>query len=419
VADETIIADRYRLVRRISRTEMAEVYEAVDQVLDRKVAVKLLLPELATNTDFVTRFQREARAAASLNHPNIVAVYDFGTHESSHFIVMEFIDGPTLADVIRDEAPLPDSRAAEIGMEIAAALAAAHQQGIVHRDVKPGNVLLGSGGIVKVADFGIARAVSGQTSELTRPGTIVGSVSYVSPEQAMGGEIGTASDLYSLGAVLYVMTTGHPPFVADTPVAVAHQHVHQEPTPPTELNPDLSPAFAALVMRALAKDPAARPPSAEAMRQELLGVVEGATAPEVTSPEATSVMNAPTQSSTQVLTSAMPPTAAGRAVSEDDRRRRAALAAVVAFVLAVAVIALIAFIASAVRNNSNPPATTLPTTIAPTTTIAKRVVTTVPRTTPTTEEPATTVTEQTVPEPTFPPTTAFEPTTAPNNFNNP
>jgi serine/threonine-protein kinase len=415
-----MLAGRYRLDRRISRTEMAEVHEAVDEVLGRRVAVKVLLPELADDEDFVARFRREARAAASLNHPNIVAVYDSGEEDGQYFIVMEFVDGPTLSELIRDDAPLPEARAAEIGMEIAAALAAAHQQGIVHRDIKPGNVLLGPTGAVKVVDFGIARAVSSQT-DLTRPGSIVGSVSYLSPEQAMGGEIGPASDLYSLGAVLYAMVSGRPPFEADSPVAVAHQHVHQDPPAPSEMNADLSPAFEALVLRLLAKDPADRPPSAEAVRQELLDVVEGATAPdavgpEATSPDATSVMAAPVaptgvRSETQVL-SGPPPVASARP-SDAERRRRAALTATVAVILAVAVIALIAVLASQVLNKSTSTTTTVPTTIPPTTVTTRRIVVTVPRTTPpTTDAPATTeppTTDVTL----FPPPTASPPTSGP------
>ena len=406
------------------------MYEAVDEVLDRPVAVKLLLPELAGDEDFVVRFQREARAAASLNHPNIVSVYDSGEHDGQYFIVMEYVDGPTLADVIRDDAPLPETRTAEIGMEIAAALAAAHQQGIVHRDVKPGNVLLGAGGLVKVTDFGIARAVEAHT-DLTRPGTIVGSASYLSPEQAMGEAVGTPSDTYSLGIVLYAMATGKPPFSADTPIAIAHQHVHEAPAPPSQRVPDVSPAFEALVLRMLAKDPADRPASAEAVRQELLAVMEGATAPEATSSEATSpdstaVMTPPATRTraaaaaggTQVLTS-VPAAAAGGGGGArrgaDDARRRAWLTGVVALVLAVAVIALIAAIASQVRNKDESPPTTV-TTVAPVTT--RRAVVTTPRRTPTTVAQTTPPTEPPQTAPTiFPPTTEFQPpdtTAAPN-----
>jgi len=376
----TTLSGRYRLVRRLSRTEMAEVHEAVDEVLGRKVAVKLLLPELAEDDDFVARFRREARAAASLNHPNVVAVYDSGEHEGHYFIVMEFVDGPTLAELITDDAPLPEARAAEIGMEIAAALAAAHQQGIVHRDVKPGNVLLGSGGAVKVVDFGIARAVASST-DLTRPGTIVGSVAYLSPEQAMGEEVGPAADIYSLGAVLYAMVTRQPPFSGDTPVAVAHQHVHQAPTPPSERNPNVSPAFEAVVLESLAKDPGDRPASAEAVRQRLLDVVEGAT-----SPDATAVMTA-----TQIFDAPLP--AAAAPTAGPPRNKNAALTAAVALILAVAVIALIGVIATQVRNKT-PTTTTVPTTIA-TTRTTRRVVTTRPATTVTTQPP-TTVPETTV-----------------------
>jgi serine/threonine-protein kinase len=407
-----VLAGRYRLGRRISRTEMAEVYEAVDEVLDRTVAVKLLLPELAGDSDFVTRFQREARAAASLNHPNIAAVYDSGEHDGQYFIVMEYIDGPTLADVIKEDAPLPETRAAEIGMEIAAALGAAHQQGIVHRDMKPGNVLLGGGGLVKVVDFGIARAVESQT-DLTRPGTIVGSATYLSPEQAMGGNIGTPSDIYSLGVVLYCMAAGQAPFSADSPVAIAHQHVHQDPVPPSQHVPDVSPAFEGLVLRMLAKDPADRPASAEDVRQELLAVVEGATAPDSMSPDSTSVMAPtprPTGAGTQVLTSPAAAAAAGGGGLEAERRRKAALTAVVAVILAVAVIALIAAIASQVNKDDSPPATTVPTTtIAPATT--RRVVVTTRPTTATTQAPVTTeAPPQTAPT-IFPPDTEPEPAT--------
>jgi eukaryotic-like serine/threonine-protein kinase len=390
MAEPIKLAGRYRLVRRLSRTEMAEVYEAVDETLERRVAAKVLLPELADDPDFVARFQREARAAAILNHPNIVSVYDSGRHDGSYFIVMEFVDGPTLAELIADEAPLHEARAAEIGVQIAAALAAAHQAGIVHRDVKPGNVLLDGGGTVKVVDFGIARAAA--HTDLTRPGTIVGSASYLSPEQARGGETGPASDLYSLGAVLFAMVTGRPPFVADSPIAVAHQHVHEPPISPRQLNADISPAFEALVLRALAKDPADRPGSAEAMRQELLDVVEGATAPDAMSPDATTVMDAtrssPVHSETRVL-SGVPPAAAARL--DANRNRRAAVTAIVAVILAVAVIALIAAIANQVRNNSTT-STTVPPTVATTIPVRGPVVTrpAVTTTPPTTEAPTTT-----------------------------
>jgi serine/threonine-protein kinase len=404
-----ILCDRYRLERRISRTEMAEVHQAVDEVLSRPVAVKLLLSELSDDEGFVARFRREARAAASLNHPNIVSVFDSGEHEGLYFIVMEYVDGPTLHHLIETEAPLPETRAAEIGMEVAAALAAAHQQGIVHRDVKPGNVLLGPGGMVKVVDFGIARAMESNT-DLTRPGTIVGSVSYLSPEQALGGEIGPPSDIYSLGVLLYAMVTGAPPFAADTPIAVAHQHVHEAPAPLSDKVDGVSPAFEALVLRCLAKDPADRPPSADAVRQELLEIVGGATAPDVTSPEATSVLATavPPPPATRTVTARPPVEAAG------DRNRRALLTGGVALVLAIAVIALIAAIANQVKGGNEPAATTtVPTTVAPATTI-RRPAATVPKTTvaPTTTATPTTIadTVPTAPPQTFP----FEPaTTAP------
>jgi eukaryotic-like serine/threonine-protein kinase len=366
---------------------MAEVHEAVDETLGRRVAVKLLLPELAADEDFVARFRREARAAASLNHPNIVSVYDWGEQDGTYFIVMEYVDGPTLAQVIAEEGTLPEIRAAEIGVEIAAALAAAHQQGLVHRDVKPGNVLLSSAASnVKVVDFGIARAMSSQT-DLTRPGTIVGSAAYLSPEQALGEEVGPPSDIYSLGAVLYAMATGQAPFVAESALAVAHQHVHEAPTPPSARNPAISPAFDAVVLRALAKEPSARQPSAEALRHDLLRVVDGATAPETTSPEATAVMTPPpASSSTRILTQQAAPVA-GAPVSSAGRRNGAVIAA---FLVALAV-AAIAIVLAAINGNKSPQTTTTVPTTIPTTTTFRRPVVTVPRTTlpPTTETPTT------------------------------
>ena len=392
---------------------MAEVHEAVDETLGRRVAVKLLLPELAADEDFVARFRREARAAASLNHPNVVSVYDWGEQDGTYFIVMEFVDGPTLAQVIAEEGTLPEIRAAEIGVEIAAALAAAHQQGLVHRDVKPGNVLLSSAASnVKVVDFGIARTMSSQT-DLTRPGTIVGSAAYLSPEQALGEEVGPSSDIYSLGAVLYAMATGQAPFVADNALAVAHQHVHEPPVPPSVRNPAISPAFDTVVLRALAKEPQARQSSAEALRHDLLHVVEGATAPEAISPEATAVMTPPPTaapgSSTRVLTRQGGPVA-GAPIATAARRNGAAIAAVLV-VLAVAAIALVLV---ALKGNKSPQTTTtVATTIPTTTTTFRRQIVTVPRTTlppttqaPTTEAPITiTIFPPATTEPAPPPTT--------------
>src|SRR4051794_12438842 len=215
---------------------MAEVYVAEDELLSRTVAVKVLFPELAHDEAFVERFRREARSAASLNHHNIVSVYDFGEDDGSWFIVMEYVEGQTLRDIIRKEGPLDPARAAGLAGEVAAALAAAHAQGIIHRDVKPANVLIAAdSGTVKVTDFGIARAASARKG-LTMPGTVLGTATYLSPEQAQGAEVDFRTDVYSLGMVLYEMLAGRPPFVGDSPVAVAYQHLSQTAPPPSEFN---------------------------------------------------------------------------------------------------------------------------------------------------------------------------------------
>ena len=265
-----ILGDRYRIVRLLARGGMAEVYLAHDELLDRPVAVKLMAADLALEPSFVERFRREARSAALLNHPNIVSVYDFGEDPQGYYIVMEYVPGPALSEVIARDAPLPPAQAAAVATDIAAALAAAHGEGIVHRDVKPANVLL-SGGVTKVADFGIARAVNAGEG-LTMPGVVIGTANYLSPEQAQGAPVDHRSDLYSLGMVLYQMLTGRVPFRGDSPVAVAYKQLHEAPPPPSTFNSAVPPALDALVARALAVDPADRPQSADEFRSALLAV---------------------------------------------------------------------------------------------------------------------------------------------------
>jgi beta-lactam-binding protein with PASTA domain len=284
---QQVFTGRYQIVRHLARGGMAEVYLARDLLLDRPVALKVLFPEFSTDPSFVERFRREARAAANLNHPNIVSVYDWGEESGTYFIVMEYIEGPTLRDVIRGEGPLFPNRAAEIGAEIAAALEFAHRRGVIHRDVKPGNVLIS--GMVKVADFGIARAGDPQES-LTQTGAVMGTASYFSPEQAQGLPIDNRSDVYSLGVVLYEMVANRPPFIGDSPVAIAYQHVREEPLPPSRHNPDVPPALDAVVIKAMAKDRANRYPSANDLRNDLLRFAHGqavAAAPLVAADDAT------------------------------------------------------------------------------------------------------------------------------------
>ncbi|MEA2828140.1 MAG: eukaryotic-like serine/threonine-protein kinase [Actinomycetota bacterium] len=279
---EQVLGGRYRIVSHVAKGGMAEVYLGHDQLLDRPVAIKVLVPDLAPDATFVERFRREAQAAAGLNHHNVVSVYDFGQDDGAYYIVMEYVDGPTLRDIIRSEGPMAPARVIEVGAEIAAGLAAAHQRDLLHRDMKPANVLMTASGNVKVADFGIARAAHSAREGLTMPGAVVGTATYLSPEQAMGEPLDQRSDVYSLGMVLYEMLAGRAPFSGDTPVAVAYKQVNEVPPPPSVYNPDVPPALDGIVMRALAKRAADRQQSAEALRAELLDVQFGAAGSDAT-----------------------------------------------------------------------------------------------------------------------------------------
>ena len=251
-----MIAGRYALVRPIGHGGMSSVYLANDERLGRQVAVKLLHPSLAGDPSFVERFRREAQSAAGLNHPSIAAVYDWGADAGDHYLVMEYVPGSTLKEVILRRGRRPEREALHVCREIAAALNAAHRHLVVHRDVKPQNVLLDTEGGVKVVDFGIALATG--ESQLTRTGTILGSAHYASPEQIQRQPVDARSDLYSLGAVLYELLTGRPPFMADSPVAIAWQHVHESPEPPSVSAPGVSDAAERITLKALGKDPSRR-----------------------------------------------------------------------------------------------------------------------------------------------------------------
>jgi len=248
---------------------MAQVYLARDRSLDRPVAVKELVPEFAVDPSFVERFRREAQAAAGLSNANIVGVFDWGEQDGTYFIVMEYVDGPSLAQVLRADGPLHPNRAAEIASEVAGGLGFAHSRGVVHRDVKPGNVLLTKSGQAKVTDFGIARALSSPDDDLTQAGSVMGTATYFSPEQAQGLAVDPRSDLYSLGVVLYEMVTGRPPFAGDTPLAIAYKHVQDQPAAPSTLMPTLPPGLEAIIMKLLQKKPDDRYASAEDLRMDL------------------------------------------------------------------------------------------------------------------------------------------------------
>jgi tRNA A-37 threonylcarbamoyl transferase component Bud32 len=247
---------------------MADVWIAEDRVLERRVAVKILHRQFAEDPGFVERFRREAQAAAPLSHPNIVAVHDWGQDGDTYFMVMEFVEGRDLRTVIGSEGALPSQRVAEIGSAVAMALSVAHNQGLVHRDIKPANVLLTPEGAVKVADFGIARALD-DSDQLTQAGAVLGTAAYFSPEQAQGHPADLRSDIYSLGVVMYELLTGAPPFSGENSLAIAIQHIQELPERPSRLKPDVPPGLEAIVLKAMAKDPADRYQTAAEMVEDL------------------------------------------------------------------------------------------------------------------------------------------------------
>ena len=276
MGDPVVINARYELGRRIGRGGMAEVFVARDRLLDRPVAVKILFAEYAKDPLFVERFRREAMSAASLNHPNIVGVYDWGQVDTTYYIAMEYVQGRTLAEILQKHERLSVLQACDIALDIASALSSAHTAGVAHRDIKPANVIVSATGHVKVADFGIARAIGAAVEQgLTQTGAVMGTATYFSPEQAQGAQPDPRSDLYSLGVIMYEMLAGEPPFTGENAIAIAYKQVHDAPVPLRSKNPEISPAFSAIVMKCLAKDRERRYPTALALADDLRRFMDG------------------------------------------------------------------------------------------------------------------------------------------------
>ena len=271
-----LVNDRYRVERSIGRGGMAEVFLAHDILLDRPVALKVLFPEYAIDPNFVERFRREAQSAAALTHPNIVAVYDWGKVNTTYFIAMEYVEGKTLATLLKERGPLSPTHACDVISEVAAALSFAHENGVIHRDVKPGNILIGLGGQVKVADFGIARALGANVEEaLTEIGSVMGTATYLSPEQAQGAQPDPRSDIYSLGVMMYELVAGRAPFVGESAVAIAYQHVHNFPQPLREVVADLPRGFESVVAKCMAKNEQRRYDNAMLVREDIRRILDG------------------------------------------------------------------------------------------------------------------------------------------------
>jgi serine/threonine-protein kinase len=333
-----VLSGRYELSHLVARGGMAEVYRAHDRLLDRPVALKILFPELSVDRAFVERFRREAQAAANLSHPNIVPVFDWGEDGGTYFIVMEFIDGRALSSILRSAGPMHPDRAAEIAADVAMALAYAHRHGVIHRDVKPGNVLITEEGTVKVTDFGIARAINTEES-LTQTGAVMGTATYFSPEQAEGMGVDARSDIYSLGVVLFEMVTGRPPFMGDTPVAVASKHVRENPPTPREINPSVPPDLEAIILKCLAKSPEYRYATGDDLRVDLLRFREG---------RAVGAVAPPTMAQTVGTTQAVPYGStqtlhqiAGQDIEEPERSRTGLYAGLLALLLVALAVVVI------------------------------------------------------------------------------
>jgi beta-lactam-binding protein with PASTA domain len=346
-----VLGERYEIGGILGRGGMAEVHRGRDLRLGREVAVKVLRSDLARDPSFQVRFRREAQASASLNHPAIVAVYDTGedrtTTGATPYIVMEYVEGETLRDVLRREGWLSPERAMSLSADICGALDFSHRNGIVHRDVKPGNVMITPQGAVKVMDFGIARAVSDSAATMTSTAAVIGTAQYLSPEQARGESVDARSDVYSLGCMLYELVTGAPPFTGDSPVAVAYQHVREDPKLPSSINPAIPAELDAILLKAMSKNPANRYQSAAEMRNDLLRALAGQRV------EATPVMG--DAEKTTILAAPRGGYGGDDAWDDEDEQARRRKRRIVATVAIVAVLLLGGAIAAAIAMNGGDP----------------------------------------------------------------
>ncbi|KUI21509.1 serine/threonine protein kinase [Mycobacterium sp. GA-1285] len=342
------LSDRYELGEILGFGGMSEVHLARDVRLHRDVAIKVLRADLARDPSFYLRFRREAQNAAALNHPAIVAVYDTGEAETPQgplpYIVMEYVDGVTLRDIVHNDGPMEPRRAIEVIADACQALNFSHQHGIIHRDVKPANIMISKTGAVKVMDFGIARALADANS-VTQTAAVIGTAQYLSPEQARGEKVDARSDVYSLGCVLYEILSGEPPFVGDSPVAVAYQHVREDPVPPSQRNPAIGPELDAVVLKSLAKNPDNRYQTAAEMRADLVRVHSGEQpeAPKVfTDAERSSLLSAPPGHERTEPIDPMPPVPAP---DDADRDRRGSVARWLAAVAVLAILTVVVTVA--------------------------------------------------------------------------
>jgi serine/threonine-protein kinase len=362
---------RYELAEILGYGGMAEVHRGRDIRLGRDVAIKTLRADLARDPAFQSRFRREAQSAASLNHPSVVAVYDTGEDTapdgaSVPYIVMEYVEGRTLRDVLHAEGRITPQRALEVTAEILGALEYSHRAGIIHRDIKPANVMLTRAGDVKVMDFGIARALTGATSTMTQTSAVVGTAQYLSPEQARGEHVDGRSDIYSTGCMLYELLTGRPPFVGDSPVAVAYQHVREDPVPPSRIDPDIPAAVDSIVLKAMAKNPANRYQSADEMRADVARALAGRPV------EATPVLaDAPTMYAQPVAQT----TTMRRVDPDPDRDRRRAVAYVLLGLAVIGIFILAAILAKSLFSNTKSGSIATPNVIGKTTAQAQPLLT--------------------------------------------